>query len=72
VNTNLEPHFIEVVQLIQQARSNAYKAVNVELVNLYWQVGEYISKRVATASWGDKTVDAGRLPAKALPRPEGV
>ena len=57
MNTNLEPHFIEVVQLIQQARSNAYKAVNVELVNLYWQVGEYISKRVATASWGDKTVD---------------
>jgi hypothetical protein len=54
---DLEPHFIEVVQLIQQARSNAYKAVNVELVNLYWQVGEYISKRVATASWGDKTVD---------------
>jgi predicted nuclease of restriction endonuclease-like (RecB) superfamily len=54
---DLELHFIEVVRLIQQARSNAYKAVNVELVNLYWQVGEYISKKVATASWGDKTVD---------------
>lgn len=54
---NLDNQFGEVVQLIQQARSFAYKAVNVELVNLYWQVGEYISKRVATASWGDKTVD---------------
>lgn len=24
---------------------------------MYWQVGEYISRRIATASWGGKTVD---------------
>lgn len=28
----------------------ARSAVNTELINLYWQVGEYIS-------WGEKTVD---------------
>lgn len=33
------------------------KAVNTELINLYWQVGEYISRRIATASWGEKTVE---------------
>ena len=52
----LENQFTEVVQLIKQARSNAYKAINVELINCYWQVGEYISKRIAQATWGDKTV----------------
>ncbi len=54
---NLEIQFSTIVQLIQQARGNAYKAVNSELINLYWQVGEYISKKVADASWGDKTVE---------------
>jgi|SRR5579859_7729055 len=52
-----EKQFLEVVGLIQQARSNAYKAINAELVNCNWQVGEYISKRIANASWGDKTVN---------------
>jgi len=52
-----EKQFSEVVQLIQQARTNAYKAVNTELINCYWQVGEYISRRIALAIWGNKTVD---------------
>jgi predicted nuclease of restriction endonuclease-like (RecB) superfamily len=52
-----EKQFSEVVQLIKQARTNAYKAVNTELINCYWQVGEYISKRIAQAIWGNKTVD---------------
>jgi hypothetical protein len=47
-----EKQFAEVVLLIKQARANAYKAVNTELINCYWQVGEYISKRIALAIWG--------------------
>jgi predicted nuclease of restriction endonuclease-like (RecB) superfamily len=35
----------------------AYQAVNAELINCYWQVGEYISRRIASATWGDKTID---------------
>lgn len=53
----LELQFSEVVCLIQQARINAYKAVNAELVNCFWQVGAYISKRLDDASWGDKTIN---------------
>ncbi|HNX77331.1 MAG TPA: PDDEXK nuclease domain-containing protein, partial [Candidatus Rifleibacterium sp.] len=49
--------FIEVVSLIQAARQRAYQAVNAELVNLYWQVGEYISRKLASAEWGDGVVD---------------
>jgi len=52
-----EFQFSEVVQLIKQARVEAYKAINVELINCYWQVGEYISRRIADASWGDKAVN---------------
>jgi predicted nuclease of restriction endonuclease-like (RecB) superfamily len=49
--------FDEVLELIQSARSRAYQAVNTELVGLYWQVGEYISRKLESAEWGDGVVD---------------
>ena len=54
---NVKKEFSKIIQIIEEAKANAYKAVNAELINSYWQVGEYISKKVADATWGDKTVD---------------
>jgi predicted nuclease of restriction endonuclease-like (RecB) superfamily len=48
--------FLNVIQLIQTARNRALSAVNSELVNLYWQVGQYVSLRLEKATWGDGTV----------------
>lgn len=53
----MQSQFSEIIALIKQARANSFKAVNTELINLYWQVGQYISVQVANASWGDKTVE---------------
>src|SRR4051794_870200 len=39
-----DTRFDEVVALIEAARARAYEAVNSELVSLYWQLGEYMSK----------------------------
>jgi len=52
----METRFDEVILLIKQARSNAIKQVNIELINIYWQVGAYISNKVGNAIWGNKTV----------------
>lgn len=52
----METRFDEVILLIKQARSNAIKQVNIELINLHWQIGAYISSKVANAIWGNKTV----------------
>ncbi|MEY4912010.1 MAG: hypothetical protein RL761_1673 [Pseudomonadota bacterium] len=49
--------FSEVVQLIAFARQRAIKAVNTSLIDLYWQVGEIISRKIASAEWGDGVVD---------------
>lgn len=49
--------FDEVVALIDAARARALAAVNHELVGLYWQVGEYVSRKLASAAWGDGVVD---------------
>lgn len=53
----LQKQFADIIELIKQSRAAAIKAVNIELINLYWNVGAYISKQVASAAWGDKTVD---------------
>lgn len=49
--------FSHIIRLIKDAQAHAVKAVNTELINLYWNVGLYISDQLANASWGDKTVD---------------
>src|ERR1035438_5088620 len=48
-----ESSFREVVSLIQRARRRAFQAVNTELIDLYWRVGEYISRKLETAAWGE-------------------
>ncbi len=52
----LEKQFTEVIQLIKEARYKALKVVNTELIDLYWQVGEYISKRISAEKWGKSVV----------------
>jgi predicted nuclease of restriction endonuclease-like (RecB) superfamily len=52
----MDKRFIEIIQLIKQSRTNALKAVNAELINLYWNIGEYISKRIELSEWGDSIV----------------
>ncbi len=49
--------FAEVLALIEAARIRAYQAVNAELVSLYWQLGEHISRKIEQAEWGDGVVD---------------
>jgi len=53
-----QPDFAEVVHLITAARQHAYQAVNTTLIELYWQVGAYISIKIKAAEWGDGVVDA--------------
>ena len=52
-----DARFGEVIDLIEAARSRAYQAVNTELVTLYWQLGEHISRKIEQAEWGDGVVD---------------
>jgi len=53
-----EAAFAEVVEMIQSTRGRALAAVNTALVDLYWRVGEYISRKLETAAWGEGVVEA--------------
>lgn len=39
--------FNEVITIIETARENAFRAVNRELINMHWDIGAYVSSRVA-------------------------
>ncbi len=49
--------FIEVVELIHSTRQRAFAAVNTALIDLYWQVGQYLSRKLETAEWGEGVVE---------------
>lgn len=51
-----DDRFEEVLGLIREARQRAVQAVNTQLIDLYWQVGAYISRKLERAEWGDSVV----------------
>ena len=48
--------FDEVIHIIDNARSRAMKAVNAELIQMYWEIGAYVSGRVKDGGWGKSVV----------------
>ncbi len=49
--------FVQIVELIKQSKQRAFASVNVELIDLYWNIGEYISKKSLSDGWGKSTVE---------------
>jgi len=52
----LQQNFSEIILIIKNSRNTDIKAVNKELINLYWNIGEYIYKRIETSDWGQSVV----------------
>lgn len=51
-----EVTFAEISKLISASRERALLSVNTVLIDLYWKVGEHISRKIAAAEWGDGVV----------------
>jgi hypothetical protein len=52
-----EATFFDVAKLIAASKEKAFQAVNTALIDLYWNIGATISKKIETAKWGDGAVD---------------
>lgn len=46
-----------LISIIKQSKQNALRKVNEELINMYWKVGEYLSKASEYTSFGDAFID---------------
>ena len=47
----------DIVKVIETHRENAYRKVNEELVTMYYEIGKYLSEKVASEKWGSKVID---------------
>lgn len=58
--TGLEQHdkkaFQEVLAMIKEAREKVTKVINNELIDLYWNIGHFISSKSVKDGWGSGTV----------------
>ena len=48
--------FDEIISIIDGARTRAMKAVNAELIRMYWEIGQYVSEKVKAGGWGKSVV----------------
>ena len=53
----IQPQFSEVLAQIQSAKRQAYQQLNKGLVELYWNIGNYISQQVKNNHWGRGVVE---------------
>lgn len=51
------PIAVDLIHIIDESRQNALRKVNEELINMYWKVGEFLSKESEQAAFGDAYID---------------
>jgi predicted nuclease of restriction endonuclease-like (RecB) superfamily len=60
MNTEVTPknraEYGEIISIIKRARENAFRAVNREVISMYWEIGAYISGKVEHGGWGKAVV----------------
>ena len=59
-NSDIEPIFEEIKLLINNSRNRVYTMVNVEMINLYWNIGKIImeiQQGNQRASYGDSILE---------------
>ena len=46
----------EMISIIERARETAFRAVNRELITMYWEIGAYLSDKIKNGGWGKSIV----------------
>jgi len=55
INT-IENQFSEIQQLIRDAKNRALIAVNQQIIDLYWAIGQYVCNKIENQQWGTGVV----------------
>ena len=71
--SELETQFAFVNSLIERYRSSAIAMVNTTALQMYWEIGQYISLQLKSARWGTKVVgDLADYLKRQNPRRRGL
>lgn len=44
-DTEISKLYVDIKELVEQSRNRVYKTVNLEMINLYWNIGKMIVQR---------------------------
>lgn len=58
MSKEIQKSFLPIANIISSARENAYKKVNEELINMYWNVGMFLSGESKNKEYGDSYIDS--------------
>lgn len=58
MSKEIQKSFLPIANIISNARENAYKKVNEELINMYWNVGMFLSGESKNKEYGDSYIDS--------------
>ena len=64
----LDKSFNEVVRIIDEARNNAYRKVNEELILMYSKIGQFLSEK--SKKTDNKDIESQKLNRKLLDKIE--
>ena len=53
---NVESHFSDILKMIEAAKQKVAYEANTTMIDLYWNIGEYISAKSESDGWGKSTV----------------
>ncbi len=53
---NYNNDFENLIAIIEKSKARAIRAVNAEMIEMYWQIGKYVSEKTANSDWGKSVV----------------
>lgn len=69
---NYNNDFESIIAIIEQSKARAFRAVNAEMIEMYWQIGKYISEKSNNDDWGKSVVqDFANFSKQAYPTASG-
>jgi predicted nuclease of restriction endonuclease-like (RecB) superfamily len=55
--TDYKQTLVEIKKLVASARYQSFRAVNKELITLYWKIGQAVFEKTQSSSWGSRVVE---------------
>ncbi len=56
LSPQINTQFAEITTLIARTRDNVIRIANTAMIDLYWNIGQYISEKIKSAEWGENIV----------------
>lgn len=57
ISNKLQSQFNYVTNLIAETKQQVYKTANTQLLEMYWNIGEYLFKKVEENQWGKSIIN---------------